>query len=329
MTKSVAILALPGVRMLDVAGPLDVFAEANVLAGRKHYELTLVAAAAGDIRASSGIRLRPDLLVANHGREQFDTLLVVAAPHADEDEPDPIAVEWLQRVIPATRRYGSVSSGAFLLAAAGLLDGKRVATHWAVAERLARDYPTILVEAEAIHLRDGKVRTAAGITAGLDLALALVEEDLGGIIASRISRQLVMFFRNPGGQSKLSRKGQAAPLGRSALQEVQRWAAGSPDADLRISVLAARAGLSARHFARLFHHEVGLTPARWVEQMRVAAARQLLETGRHAPKQVAARCGFAASDTFRRAFSRHVGVTPSEYRQCLNRSLESANTNLK
>ena len=325
MTRSVAILVDPGVRLLDISGPLDVFAEANVQAGRKEYKLTLVSAAAGDICGSSGVRLRPDLLVADHKQERFDTLLVAGAPHAADREPDPVAVEWLQRVAPATRRYGSVSSGAFLLAAAGLLDGKRVATHWAVAERLARDYPTIFVEAEAIHLRDGRVRTAAGITAGLDLALALVEEDLGRIIASRVSRQLVMFFRNPGGQSTFSRKGEAAPLGRSALQEVQRWAAGSPDADLRISVLAARAGLSARHFARLFHHEVGLTPARWVEQMRVAAARQMLETGRNAPKQVAARCGFADADTFRRAFSRHVGVTPSEYRQCLTGSLNSAN----
>ena len=313
--RSVAILAVPGVQLLDVSGPLDVFAEANVQAGRAVYRLQVVATAPGEIRSSSGVRLLPDVLVGEGGQDRFDTLLVAGAPHAAEARPDPAAVAWLQRTAPVARRYGSVCSGAFLLAAAGLLDGRRVATHWAVAERLARDYPEVSVDADAIYLRDGQLRTAAGVTAGLDLALALVEEDLGRAVAMRVASQLVMFFKRPGGQAQFSRKGEAAPLGRSALQEAQRWAAANPAADLSIPALATRAGLSPRHFARLFRHEVGTTPAAWVEEVRVAAARHLLEAGRDAPKQVAALCGFADADTLRRAFSRHVGVTPAEYRR--------------
>jgi transcriptional regulator GlxA family with amidase domain len=167
---------------------------------------------------------------------------------------------------------------------------------------------------DAIHVRDGKLRTAAGVTAGLDLALALVEEDLGRDVAMRVASQLVMLFRRVGGQAQFSRKAEVAPIGRSVLQEVQRWAVANPAADLSVPALAARAGLSPRHFARLFQHEIGATPAAWAEEARVAAARRLLEAGKDAPKQVAALCGFANADTLRRAFTRHVGVTPAEYR---------------
>ena len=206
-------------------------------------------------------------------------------------------------------------SGAFFLGAAGLLDGKRVTTHWAVAEQLARAHPLIKLDADAIHVRDGRLRTAAGVTAGLDLALALVEEDLGRDIAKRVASQLVMFFKRPGGQLQFSRKGEAAPSGRSALQQVQRFIAAHPADDHGVDKLAARAGLSPRHFARLFRHEVGMTPAAWVETARVSTARRLLETGRNPPKQVAVQCGFANADTLRRTFVRHVGVTPAEYRK--------------
>jgi transcriptional regulator GlxA family with amidase domain len=159
------------------------------------------------------------------------------------------------------------------------------------------------------------VRTAAGVTAGLDLALALVEEDLGRDVAMRIASQLVMFFRRPGGQLQFSRKGEAAPLGRSALQEIQRWVAANPGLDHSVASLAQRLKLSPRHFARLFRDEVGITPAVWVEAARVTSARALLEDGQITPKQVAARCGFADADVLRRAFNRHVGVTPAEYRK--------------
>ncbi len=160
-----------------------------------------------------------------------------------------------------------------------------------------------------------KLRTAAGVTAGLDLALALVEEDLGREIAMKVASQLVMFFKRPGGQMQFSREGKSLPTGRSVLQEVRRFVAAHPSSDHSVARLAARTGLSPRHFARLFRYEVGVTPASWVEAARVAAARRFLELGREAPKQVAARCGFANADTLRRSFVRHVGVTPAEYRR--------------
>jgi transcriptional regulator GlxA family with amidase domain len=313
--RTIAILAVPGVQLLDVSGPLDVFAEANAQSGKQAYRLRVVATVAGPIVSSSGVRLVADAMISDKSSTALDTLLVAGAPNAANGSASPQVIEWLRKTAPSARRYGSVCSGAFLLAEAGLLKGRRVTTHWAVAEQLARAYPTLRVEADAIHVRDGKLRTAAGVTAGLDLALALVEEDLGRDIATRVAAQLVMYFKRPGGQMQFSRSGEAEPVGRSALQEVQRWAAAHLAQDLSITSLAGRMGLSARHFARLFTHEVGVTPATWVEQARISAARRLLESRQAVPKQVASRCGFADIDTFRRAFVRVVGVTPAEYRK--------------
>ena len=323
-TGTVAILALPGVQLLDVSGPLDVFAETNVQARREVYRLLLVATKGGEIRSSSGTRLMPDQIIGAPLRHSIDTLLVAGCPNPAEMSPAPAVINWLRQVAPATRRYGSVCSGAFFLAAAGLLEGKRVTTHWAVADRLAEAYPSITVEADAIHVRDGRLRTAAGVTAGLDLALTLVEEDVGRDIAMKVAAQLVMFFKRPGGQLQFSRKGEAAPVGRSGLQEVQRWIAANPALDHGVPTLANRMGLSPRHFARLFTQEVGTSPAAWVEEARVAAARSLLESGEVAPKQVASQCGFANADTLRRAFARLVGVTPAEYRKRYSNARRSA-----
>lgn len=314
-TKTIVLVALPGVQLLDVSGPLDVFAEANAQAGREIYRLVVAASEPGPIRSSSGVRLMPDLIIDRDRGEAIDTLLIAGCPNAAEMPVDRFVVDWLRRRTPKVRRYGSVCSGAFFLAAAGLLDGRRVTTHWAVAEQLARQFPEAIVDADAIQVRDGPLRTAAGVTAGLDLALALVEEDIGRDIAMRVASQLVMFFKRPGGQMQFSRKGEAAPQGRAALQELQRWVAANPGFDHSVTNLARRMDLSPRHFARLFRSEVGITPASWVEEARVSAARRLLEQGDEAPKQVAAQCGFADADTLRRAFARHVGVTPAEYRK--------------
>ena len=313
-TRIIALLVLPNAQLLDVAGPLDVFAEANQQAGKPVYDLRVIATASGHIRSSSGVRLLPDQTVDQAPPQKIDTLLVAGAPNAPEFVPAPRLIRWLDLVIPITRRYGSVCTGAFVLAKAGLLNHHRVTTHWAVAERLAQAFPAVRVEADAIHVRDGRLRTAAGVTAGLDLALALVEEDLGRELALKVSSQLVMYFQRAGGQTQFSRKGEAAPTGRSALQEVQRWIAANPAEDHSISNLARRMQLSPRHFARLFKKEVGVTPADWVLQSRTDSARRFLESAA-APKEVAARCGFADVDTFRRAFVRLVGITPAEYRK--------------
>lgn len=309
------MVALPGVQLLDVSGPLDVFAEANAQAGHEIYRLIVAASGPGPIRSSSGVRLMADRIIDRDIEEQIDTLLVAGCPNAAEVPPDSVIVDWLHRRAPMARRFGSVCSGAFFLAAAGLLDGRRVTTHWAVAEALSRQFPEVTVDADAIQVSDGALRTAAGVTAGLDLALSLVEEDLGHDIAMRVASQLVMFFKRPGGQMQFSRKGEAVPAGRAALQELQRWVAVNPGLDHSVASLAKRMELSPRHFSRLFRSEVGITPATWIEEVRVDAARRLLEQGHETPKQVASHCGFADADVLRRAFKRRVGVTPAEYRK--------------
>lgn len=314
-TRTIAILAVPGVQLLDVAGPLDVFAEANSQLGRGYYRPLVVGLAAAPIHCSSGVRLVPDVTIANAQDEAIHTLLVAGAPHAPDLDPSPPLSRWLIERTKKARRYGSICSGAFLLACCGLLDGRRVTTHWSVASRLATAFPKVEVDADAIYVADGKVRTAAGVTAGLDLALSLVTEDLGRDVGLRVASQLVMYFKRPGGQMQFSRNGEAMPVGRSALQELQRWVSGNLAEDHSVACLAERMQLSPRHFARLFRAEVGITPAAWVESIRVAAAREKLDTGRWAPKQVAADCGFTNADHLRRAFVQHLGVTPAEYRK--------------
>jgi len=317
-TKTVAIVAMPGVQLLDVSGPLDVFAEANVKSGKAVYRQVVVGRTRGQIRSSSGVRILPDLVISEPSEEKIDTLLVAGSPTASVLKPDKVAVQWLRETAPKTRRFGSVCAGAFLLAAAGLLDRRRITTHWAVARRLAEAYPSVTIDEDAIYVRDGRLRTAAGVTSGLDLALALVEEDLGSEVAKNVAAQLVMFFKRPGGQMQFSRKSEVAPAGRSALQEVQRWVVANPAAPHSVASLANRMALSPRHFARLFRSEVGMTPAAWIELSRIAAARRMLEEGKP-PKEVAVRCGFMGVDTLRRSFARHVGVTPAEYRKRFGR----------
>ncbi|MBN3726286.1 GlxA family transcriptional regulator [Burkholderia sp. Ac-20379] len=326
MSKTIAILAVPGVQLLDVSGPLDVFAQANLEAGRAAYRLQVLACEPGHLVSSSGARLVPDAVIGGAVPDPH-TLLVAGAPGiAAHGGPavSGVVLDWLRGAAKRCRRFGSVCTGALVLADAGLLDCRRVTTHWAAAQALATRCPSAEVEPDALYVRDGKLRTAAGVTAGLDLALALVEEDLGREIAMRVANQLVMYFKRPGGQLQFSRHGETAPAGRSVLQDVQRWVAAQPGLDHSVASLAEHAGLSPRHFARLFHAEVGVTPAAWVEMARVTAARALIETAGDAPKQVAAKCGFANADVLRRAFVRHVGVTPAEYRKRYRREDEES-----
>lgn len=311
---TIAILAPPRVQMLDVSGPADVFAEANRQTGREVYRVVTVGTAPLAVTASSGMRFLPDRSVFDD-IEQMDTLLVAGSPDLAQAAVDLTVVDWMRRQSARARRYGSICSGALLFARTGLLDGRRVTTHWKVAALLAERHPSLRVEADAFVLRDGPVCTAAGVTAGMDLAIALVEEDLGRDVAMAVAAELVVFFRRPGGQMQFSRGGEAAPAGRGALQELQRYVAAHPAEDHSIASMAARVGMSARHFTRIFRHEVGMTPAGFVEAMRVEAARRMLEDGIDSPKRVAARCGYADVNGLRRAFMRRVGVTPAEYRK--------------
>ncbi len=313
--KTISIVVTPGVQLTDVSGPLDVFAEANAQLGRDAYRLEIIGTMSGPICSSSGVKLLSDRVVGKHSGEWSHTLLVAGAPKMADLRPSPDLLKWLREESSHARRFGSVCSGAFLLAATGLLDGRQVTTHWAVADRLANAYPTVKVNQDALYVRDGRVWTAAGVTAGMDLSLALVEEDLGRTLAMKVASQLVMFFKRPGGQLQFSRHGVAVPTGRSALQELQRWVTAHPAEVHTVPRLAERLGLSPRHFTRLFTTEIGIAPATWVESQRVETARHLLETVGSAPKQVATQCGFANVDVLRRAFYRQVGITPAEYRK--------------
>lgn len=317
--RRVEILAFPAVQLLDVAGPLQVFGTACDLAARSRpvgtappYDARVVAGAAGGVTASVGLGLAAEPLSAADA--PLDTLVVAGGSGVQAAARDPALVAWLARKAEHCRRVVSVCSGAFLLAEAGLLDGRRAATHWDHCRDLARRYPRVTVEAEPIFVRDGDVWTSAGVTAGIDLALALVEDDLGRAAALAVARQLVVFLKRPGGQSQYSAALALQDLG-GGFEALHAWMADHLAEDLGTASLARRAGMSERSFLRRYPAVTGLTPGRAVERLRVEAARRLLaETGVPA-KRVAERCGFGSAETMRRAFLRVIGVPPADYRE--------------
>lgn len=314
----IAILAFPRVQLLDVAGPADVFAEAaRQLGDPRAYRVQVVGTEGGVLKTSCGLRLAVDTTLETH-RGAIDTLLVAGSPQIDEVTGDERLQAWLQRQARSVRRIGAVCSGAFVLGAAGLLDGRRVATHWNSVERLAERHPTARVEPDAIYVRDGKFFTSAGVTACMDLALALVEEDHGRELALRVARELVMFLKRPGGQSQFSahlaaQTAQGAEPSR--IGAVQDYVLAHPRADLGVPALAAQAGMSERNFARVFRAEAGMTPAEFVEKARVDLARRLVEDSELPLKRLADKVGYANADGLRRAFVRRLGVGPGEYRR--------------
>ncbi|QEO17960.1 GlxA family transcriptional regulator [Acetobacter vaccinii] len=315
MTELVIVFAVnDGVQLMDIAGPADVFAEANTLHGSQFYKSVIVAPQK-IIRSSCGLTVQADYLLNEVGGVTIDTLLVAGAPDAARQEPDPRYTAWLFHHAGQARRFGSICGGVFALAATGLLDMQKIAAHWADVEQIRQRFPTVDVNADAIVEEDGPLRTAAGVSSGLDLALALVREDLGEGIARDVARQLVLFYKRPGGQLQYSRQKTLSPAGRSALQSLQRRIMQQPTADYGVEVMAAMVQLERRQLTRLFTQETGLSPAQWVEQTRLAVARTLLEEGRSPPKVVAADAGFGSVRTLRRVFQRHLGITPAEYRK--------------
>ena len=311
----VAILAFPRFQLLDVAGPADVFVEASRQLGRPSaYQVQLIATRRGLLSSSAGLRLAADATVSTH-RGRIDTLLVAGSPDLDDMASDAPLQDWLRRQARTVRRYGSVCTGAFVLAATGLLEGKRVATHWNSAARLAADYPGTCVEADAIYVQDGKLFTSAGVTAGMDLALAMVEADHGRDLALRVARELVMFLKRPGGQSQFSAHLAAQTSERSGVRDVQDYVLAHLKDDLSVPALAARAGMSERSFARIFRSEAGTTPAEFVEKARIEAARRMAEESDLPAKRLADAVGYANVDGFRRAFGRRLGVSLTQYRK--------------
>jgi transcriptional regulator GlxA family with amidase domain len=312
-------LVFPGVQALDLVGPMEVFHGASQLTGGA-YSVEIVASGAQPVASSSGLLIQPTVDFERCGGP-VDTLLVAGGlPGARAAEDDEELTSWLRSAAGRSRRVGSVCTGALLLARAGVLDGRRATTHWVACSDLARRYPQVTVEHDPIFVRDGNVWTSAGVTAGIDLALALVEEDLGRAVALEIARWLVLFLQRPGGQSQFSAQLAAQRAERRPLRELQAWITDNVAGDLRVEVLAQRACMSPRHFARAFRSEVGVTPAAYVELARVEIARQALHDSDAPVDAVAERCGFGTPETMRRAFHRRLGVGPADYRARFRRA---------
>jgi transcriptional regulator GlxA family with amidase domain len=316
--KKIVMLSLPPAHGVDVMGPLEVFGVASRMleeeSGRRGYETELVTNAADlVIPTSSGIRIN-----AHKHYEQVtgevDTLLIAAG--AGTREPgDPALLAWLRTMARQTRRVCSVCTGAFLLANAGLLNGRRATTHWRHVESFARQYPGVSWDPNPIWVQDGNIYTSAGISAGMDLALALIEEDHGSALALAVARRMVIFLRRPGSQAQFSVALAAQAAERKGLQGLQVWIAENLAKDLSIEVLAQRATMSPRNFVRVFARELGNTPARYVEQVRVEAARTQLAATQDSMELIAGRCGFSSAELLRRCFVRYFKIAPSQYRK--------------
>jgi transcriptional regulator GlxA family with amidase domain len=311
--RRVVILAFPGLQTLDVHGPAEVFSTATTLNRGDGYAVEVVAQDPGPVRTSS-VALHPDGVIAAC-RGRIDTLLVPGGTGVSAACEDEALVGWLSAAAGRSRRVASVCTGSFLLARAGLLDGRRATTHWSGCTELARRHPEVEVDPDPIFVRDGHVITSAGVTAGMDLALALVEEDLGREIALEVARWLVLFVKRPGGQAQFSSQLAAQMAEREPLRELQAWIPDHLTDDLSVPALASRACMSERNFARAFRAETGMTPAAYVESARVESARIALETGGLPVGAVARRSGFGTVETMRRAFRRRLGVSPGSYRE--------------
>jgi transcriptional regulator GlxA family with amidase domain len=315
MTPRSVLLIVPEQGLLfEAAGVADIFQQANQSGGGvERYRVTLATGQnSGVVRGRSGLRVMADAALKDlNPHSPWDTIIVTGGGRVPLEKA--AMADWLRLAGPQARRVVSVCTGAFVLAEAGLLDGRRAVTHWRSVDDLARAYPRIHVEADPIFVRDGPFWTSAGASSGFDLALALVEDDYGTRLAREVAHYLVLFLRRPGGQSQFS-PFLSNPVDQGPIRDVQTWAVEHLADDLSVEKLADRAAMSPRNFARVFSNQAGTTPAKFVEQIRVEAARLLLETSRDTLDGIASLCGLGSALTLRRAFERHLGVNPSEYR---------------
>jgi transcriptional regulator GlxA family with amidase domain len=314
-SRRVVVLAVPPVDEFDLVCPIQVFGAANRLAGKPVYSVEVVTNGKDvKVQGEGGVLSFVAETSYKALNANFDSLLLVCGL-GTRNARDQALFAWLRRVAPTVRRLGSVCVGSFLLAEAGLLNGRRATSHWRFSKELARRYPMVKVESELVWVKDENIYTSAGISAGIDLALAWVEEDCGAAIAQEVARELVLFLRRSGGQKQLSVSLSAQASEMKAIQELQLWITDNLRKKLAVQVLADRVAMSVRNFERVFTREVGRTPSQYVLQARVEAVRHQLERTDRGLKQIAAACGFGSADVMRRSFSRFVGVTPNQYRQ--------------
>jgi transcriptional regulator GlxA family with amidase domain len=319
-TSTVVFLAAPNTQILDVAGPFQVFVRAAELfvkdypAQRSPYKVLLASSShRKPVMTNCGLVLT-GTETYHTLRGPIDTLLVAGGSGVETAAHDEELLLWLRKTAQRVRRVGSICTGAFLLAAAGLLDGKRATTHWKWAAELASKFKHTTVDPDPIYIRDGNTYTTAGVTAGMDLALALVEEDLGSPMALKVARELVLYLRRAGGQSQFSTALSLQSSDRKQIEDIRSWAPDNLKQDLTVEKLAARAGMSPRNFARVFLEDTGTTPARFVEKLRVEAARRRLEESGDKLEKIANDCGFGSMQGLRRSFLRVVHVPPNDYR---------------
>lgn len=312
--RRIAIVLFPGLQLLDVAGPLDVFAEANeLLPPGKRYALTTVAETRAPLRASNGMSVVADLTF-DEAQERFDTVLVAGGPDLPRTVPSPRLLDWVKAAAKTAACVGSICTGAFILGHARLLDGRSAVTHWRHVHELEAQFPTIQVEPDRIFVRDGAVLTSAGVTAGIDLSLALVAQDHGAAMAALVAKRLLVFVQRQGGQSQFSPYLSDAGPEDSLLNKVQNFVVEHLAEPLGVERLAAAVSMSPRNFARVFARDAKLSPGEFVQRARIDAARQLLEASDLPIKTVAYRTGFGSAARMRIVFVRSLGVTPTDYR---------------
>lgn len=316
--RLVVIVVFDDVTLLDVAGAAEVFIEANSFGA--DYAITIASVDGRDVTTSIGARLGVTASLADIG--SADTIVVAGSDNLPRRPVDPALVEAVRSAASRTRRLASICTGSFILAQAGVLGGRRATTHWHEARLFARAFPDVTVEPDAIFVRDGDVYTSAGVSAGIDLALALVEMDYGGAVVREVARWLVVYLKRAGGQSQFSTLVEADPPPQSALRKVTDAIAADPADDHSVNALARRAALSSRQLTRLFQSELGTTPARYVEMVRIDAARAALDAG-HSVTESAHRAGFGSPETLRRVFTEHLGVSPKAYRDRFRTTLRN------
>ena len=308
----IVIVGFPSAQILDVTGPLEVFSTASRFLTIPRYATEVVSTEGGPVLSTSGLEFATRSIEEIVGG--IDTLVVAGGRDMDEAASDAKLVANVRRLAAQSRRVASVCSGAFLLAAAGLLDGRRATTHWAECDQLQSRYPNVSVEPDAIYVHDGYVWTSAGVTAGIDLALALVADDHGRNAAATVARRLVVYLRRSGGQAQFSAVLAAQSANDEPIRDLLAWLPEHLTEDLSVPTMAARTHLSERQFSRVFRAEVGITPAEHVEALRLEAACRLLETTLHTMEQIAHACGFGTPETMNRAFQRRLNTTPTDHR---------------